>query len=135
MINSSAKGKRGERGWRDKLREHGFQAERGQQYHGGPDSPDVRCEELPIHWEVKHTQRLRLSEAYAQAQLEAKDDEIPVLAHRTNRSEWLVTLSADDFLIIIQRSDLINEPDPIGRTQPATGEPVRLPQRTEPDDG
>ena len=107
MINSSAKGKRGERQWRDKLREHGFDARRGQQYQGGPDSPDVVCEELPIHWEVKHTEHLRLREAYGQACLEAEHPQIPVVAHRSNRDDWLVTLSADDFLTIIRRSDLL----------------------------
>lgn len=48
MINSRQKGKRGERLWRDQLREQGFTARRGQQYAGGIESPDVICEELSI---------------------------------------------------------------------------------------
>jgi hypothetical protein len=57
-VNSRAKGCRGEREWRDMLREAGFlKARRGQQFSGGSDSPDVVCEELPtIHFEVKRVE-------------------------------------------------------------------------------
>lgn len=68
MPNSRSKGKRGELMFRDKLREHGFTARRGQQFAGGPDSPDVICEELDnrFHFEVKNTAVLRLSDALEQ---------------------------------------------------------------------
>ena len=46
MINSRAKGARGERQWRDELRAQGYTDKRGQQFAGGQDSPDVICEEL-----------------------------------------------------------------------------------------
>ena len=46
MINSRAKGARGERMWRDQLRAEGYTAKRGQQHAGGQDSPDVVCEEM-----------------------------------------------------------------------------------------
>ena len=109
MINSKDKGKRGERQWRDKLREHGFQAWRGIQYQGGPDSPDVVCKALSgFHFEVKYTNRLRINEAYKQACVDAKGGKIPVLAHRSNRDSWLITLNSDDFLMILRRSDLID---------------------------
>lgn len=107
MINSKTKGKVGERSFRDKLREYGFAAERGVQYQGSPDSPDVSCPGLPIHWEVKFVQRLELYAALAQAQLDCDLDKIPVLAHRKNRTGWYVTLSADNFLDICRRSDIV----------------------------
>jgi len=46
MINSRAKGARGERQWRDQLRAEGYTAKRGLLFAGGQDSPDVICEEL-----------------------------------------------------------------------------------------
>lgn len=49
---SRDKGARGEREFRDLLREHGFEARRGQQFAGGNDSPDV-VTDLPCHVEVK----------------------------------------------------------------------------------
>jgi Holliday junction resolvase len=104
-MNSCQKGKRGERGFRDKLVEHGFPATRGRQFQGSPDSPDVKCPSLPFHWEVKHVERLDLYGAVERAIIDA-GARVPVVAHRRNRSEWLVTLRADDFLNIVRRSDL-----------------------------
>ena len=98
MINSIKKGKRGELEFRDVLRRHGFVAERGQQRRGGPDSPDVQCEELPMHFEVKLVDRLDLRGAYAQACNDCGSGRTPVVAHRCTRGEWMITLSAEDFL-------------------------------------
>lgn len=56
MTNSCAKGKRGERMWRDELRAMGFGSDtrRGQQFSGGKDSPDVVFPALAhLHCEVK----------------------------------------------------------------------------------
>lgn len=103
-INSCRKGKVAERSFRDKLVEFGFPATRGRQYQGSPDSPDVKCPSLPFHWEVKHVERLDLYGALLAAIRDA-GERIPVVAHRRNRSEWLVTLRADDFLDIVRRSD------------------------------
>lgn len=46
-MNIRAKGARGERQWRDELRSNGYEARRGQQFCGSPESPDVVCEALP----------------------------------------------------------------------------------------
>lgn len=105
MTNSLQKGKRGERGFRDKLREFGFDAERGAQRSGSPDSPDIKCE-LPFHFEVKFRERLQLRDAYDQSASQA-GHKIPVVAHRSNREPWMITISADDFLRLVQHSDLI----------------------------
>ena len=50
-MNSRNKGKRGELEWRDVIRSHGYEARRGQQFSGSPDSPDV-VTDLPYHFEV-----------------------------------------------------------------------------------
>ena len=55
-MNSKDKGKRGERMAAAKFREHGFDARRGVQYSGGPDSPDVVGPE-GLHIEVKFTEK------------------------------------------------------------------------------
>ena len=79
-MNCCEKGKRGERDWRDELRAHGYEARRGQQFSGSPDSPDVVCPALPgFHFEVKHTERLNVHEAMAQAIDDAVDN-VPVVA-------------------------------------------------------
>ena len=94
---SREKGKRGERAVAALFREYGFtEAKRGQQYHGGPDSPDVVG--VPgLHIEVKRTERLNLYDALAQAKRDA-GEELPVVIHRKNDSEWVVILSFDDFM-------------------------------------
>lgn len=56
-MNSRDKGKRGEREFASLLREHGFDARRGQQFAGGADSPDVVSDALAwLHVEVKRVQ-------------------------------------------------------------------------------
>ena len=96
-MNSCQKGKRGERAWRDELLAHGYQARRGQQFSGSPDSPDVVCPDLPgLHFEVKVVEKLNLGQAMDQAARDASA-RIPVVAHKRNRGPWLVTMRADDW--------------------------------------
>jgi hypothetical protein len=104
MTNSNAKGKRGERAWRDELRDAGFlKARRGQQFAGGHDSPDVICPELPgLHFEVKYTQRLDVYGAVIQATSDAKAHQLPVVAHRRNNASWLVTMRSDVFFKMVK---------------------------------
>jgi Holliday junction resolvase len=108
MINSKDKGKRGERMFRDVLREHGFTgSRRGQQFSGSSESPDVICPELPgIHWEVKYTESLRLYDAIAQAKHDA-NDKIPIVAHKKNHHDWYATISMKDLLEIIKETELV----------------------------
>jgi hypothetical protein len=96
-MNSCQKGKRGERAWRDELIAHGYQARRGRQFSGSPDSPDVVCPDLrDFHFEGKTVERLRIHEAMAQAINDA-GGKIPVVAHKRNRGEWLITMRATDW--------------------------------------
>lgn len=96
-INSRAKGARGERELSSKLKEHGYETRRGQQYCGSNGDGDVVG--LPgIHIECKRVERLNLYDALAQARSDAKDGETPTVFHRKDRSEWLVTMSLDDWM-------------------------------------
>ena len=100
-MNSCQKGKRGERAWRDELVAQGYSARRGQQFSGSPDSPDVVCADLPgLHFEVKAVERLNVTEAMTQAVGDA-GGKVPVVAHKRNRGEWLVTMRAADWFAMV----------------------------------
>ena len=97
VVNSRDKGKRGEREWAKYLRAHFgcLEARRGQQFAGGPDSPDV-VDGIPgTHAEVKRTERLQLHASMVQAIGDAGDS-IPYVASRRSREDWLVTIKASD---------------------------------------
>lgn len=103
---SREKGKRGEREVAAILRAHGYDAHRGQQYHGGKDSPDVVG--LPgCHIEVKFTQAFHLWDALAQSASDCEGSgEIPLVVHRKAVKQgdkalpWVVVLTLEDFLRI-----------------------------------
>ena len=102
MVNSRAKGARGERLWRDELREAGFTARRGQQFAGGTDSPDVICEELKnLHMEVKCVQALNLDKACEQAERDA-GKKAWIVAHKKDRKHWKVTMDAGTFFQLLR---------------------------------
>ena len=93
---SRDKGARGERELAGELaRLLGVEARRGQQYRGGPDSPDVHLDIPDVHIECKRTERLRLYEALDQAIGDAAD-KVPVVMHRQNKRPWVVVLRLDD---------------------------------------
>lgn len=103
-MNSKQKGTRGERELAKVLRAHGFETRRGQQYCGANGDADVIG--LPnIHIECKRVERLNLYDAMAQSKSDAKQDEIPVVMHRKDKCDWLVTMSLDDFIEIYKESD------------------------------
>ena len=96
-MNSRNKGKRGELEAARILREHGYEARRSQQYAGINNDADVVG--LPgIHIEVKRVEKLNVDEALQQSIRDAKDDEVPVLMHRKNRTEWKITMLFDDWI-------------------------------------
>jgi len=110
-INSRAKGARGEREWRDQLRNAGFDARRGQQFSGGADSPDVICESLPgLHWEVKRVEAGNPYIWIAQAERDAGSKKMPVVAHKRNGQDWLCIMRAEDFFALLRETNqpLIN---------------------------
>lgn len=104
-MNSREKGKRGEREFAALLREHGFDARRGQQFAGGAESPDVVSESLPwLHIEVKRTQALNLADACAQAEGDSQGKPW-VVAHRRNHAPWLITMQAELFFELVRNRE------------------------------
>ena len=91
-INSREKGAKGERELARKLNEYGYESRRGQQYCGANGDADVVG--LPgVHIECKRVERLNIYDALAQSKSDARDGEIPVVMHRKNHCEWLVTMT------------------------------------------
>ncbi len=103
------KGKRGELLFRDECRKHGYYAHRGSQSNGAVIADVIG---LPgIHIEVKNVERLNLRAALAQSESDAKDGEIPIVAHKMNRKPWLVTLTADDWFKMYKAWNEFRRPD------------------------
>jgi hypothetical protein len=96
-VNSRNKGKVGEREFASLLREHGYDARRGQQFSGSPDSPDVVSDALAwLHVEVKRVQNLNLTDACVQAEGDAGGKPW-IVAHRRNHAPWLITMRSETF--------------------------------------
>ncbi len=95
--NSRQKGKRGELDAAESLRRlFCWTARRTQQFKGTSDSSDVEVAETPeAFWEVKREERLNVFKALATAVAEA-GGKLPVLMHRKNKTEWLVTVRLAD---------------------------------------
>lgn len=107
---SREKGKRGERKWRDALRDAGFRAERTgwmQSRGGSADLPDVQSEDLNIHFEVKTVEALRLNDALNQAQQDADGKPVAVV-WQPSRRESVICMPASDWVRCV-RGDLVND--------------------------
>lgn len=102
-INSRDKGARGERMFAALLREHGYEAERGCQHSGGKDSPDIKTNMPNVHWEVKFVEKLNIVTAMEQSKRDAGENEMPFVAHKRNRTEWLVTMRFTDFIELFKK--------------------------------
>lgn len=97
VKNGRQKGKKGELELAHVLRDYGYDTRRGQQYCGANGDADVVG--LPgVHIECKRVERLNLEDAVAQAQRDAKLDEMPVVMHRRNRGQWMVTMPLADWM-------------------------------------
>lgn len=106
-MNSRAKGARGEREFAAFLQELGVEARRGQQFSGGPGSPDVVAD-LPVHPEVKFTNALQMWPAIEQAEHDAKGKPWAVFTRRTTgpfgRRRWVAIVDAK-WLVQILKGD------------------------------
>ena len=104
MTNSRRKGAEGERQLARKLAEYGYDARRGQQYSGANGDADVIG--LPnVHIECKRVEKLNLDDALAQSIRDARENEVPIVAHRRNHTEWKVTMRLDDFIKLYRESN------------------------------
>ena len=95
-INSKKKGATGERELANRLQEYGYNCRRGQQYNGLEGEDVVGLDY--IHIECKRVERLDLGGAIYQARKDAKDNQLPAVFHRKNRSNWLVTMRLEDWI-------------------------------------
>jgi Holliday junction resolvase len=98
MVNSRAKGAAGERELSKVLSELlGTPFRRGVQYCGANGDADVVG--LPgVHIEVKRVQALNVSKAMQQAMSDSKGGDLPIVAHRKNHEQWMVTCCLDDLI-------------------------------------
>ena len=106
--SSQRKEAEGERELAEKLREYGYDIERGGSLSFGT-LPDLSG--LPrIHIECKRVDRLNVPAAMKQATLDAERlaDGLPALFHRRNRQPWLVTLRLDNFMQLYQENHNTN---------------------------
>lgn len=99
-VNSKQKGARFERKLASLFREYGYDdSRRTAQYCGNTgDASDVVG--LPgIHVEAKHQEQMRLYDWIDQAKRDSKDTgNIPVVFHKKNNAEILVTMQFDSFM-------------------------------------
>jgi hypothetical protein len=105
-TNSRAKGARVELEASKFLTSLGFPARRGQQFCGGPGSPDVVCETLDdVHVEVKGDESIdlgtkALADACKQAIADAGTHEWAVL-WKKNRTKWRLTYQGDHPFVLV----------------------------------
>ena len=114
-MNSRTKGKVGELEFAAFLRQHGFDARRGQQFAGGADSPDIVSEALAwLHIEVKRVEHFNLPKACSQAARDSAGKPW-IVAHRRNRGPWFITMDSDAC------HRLLNRAIPLFDLRPMTG--------------
>ena len=104
MSGSKSKGTRGEHEIEKILQDRGIRAYRNDQiFKGGKGNPDVYAEiaGIPLHIEVKRCERLNVPAAMHQAEDDAAENALPVVAHRRNREKWMITLRLDDLLDVL----------------------------------
>lgn len=106
-MNSRRKGKDGELELAEFLREHGWtEARRGQQFHGGGDSPDIVGGPKSIHIECKRVEAGNPYDWLDQAERDAEGTgKTAVVFHRRSRRDWIVVMSATDFMQMVARSE------------------------------
>lgn len=102
MANSRAKGARGELEAVAVLDAMGFDCRRTVQYNGKAGDADVVCEGLPVHFEVKRTERLSPYQFMDQAIRDAKARNIPCVMMKSNNKPWLVTVRAVDLIALAE---------------------------------
>ena len=101
-MNSNKKGKIGELELAAILKSYGYNCRRGQQYCGSNGDADVVG--LPgIHIECKRVERLDIYGAVEQSKNDAREGELPVVMHRKNKKEWLVTMPLEEWMRLYER--------------------------------
>ena len=72
-------------------------ARRAQQYCGTETSADLVCEGLNgVMVEVKRKQQMNIHKVMKEAQATSTDAQLPILLHRKDNEEWLLTIRLED---------------------------------------
>ncbi len=111
-MNVKRKGTAGENELAKLLRAAGIRAYRNDQiFKGGKDNPDVRAflDGHKLHIEVKRVEKLNVPEAVNQAIRDAAAGALPIVAHRRNREQWLVTVPLMPLLELLKTGGIIND--------------------------
>ena len=101
-INSREKGARYERYIAHKLRDYGYEAERGVQHQGGKDSPDVKHNMPRLHIEAKNVEALNIWKALEQSRRDSGEDEMPIVIFTRNREQDYVAMPFESFMELYQ---------------------------------
>ncbi len=96
-LNSRKKGKVGELEACQKLAElFGWAAQRSQQFCGRAGDDDIKVAQTPsLFWEIKREQNCNVHKAMQRASEDA-GRRCPVLMHRKNHTDWLLTIRLSD---------------------------------------
>ena len=105
MVNSKRKGNNGEREFAKLCRFEGYDTRRGQQYHGLEGEDIVGLD--GVHVEVKRVQRLNVDAAMLQSIADA-NGKMPIVAHRKNHCEWLITMRFSDWINLFREWECHN---------------------------
>lgn len=109
-MNVKRKGSAGERELAEILRGAGIRAVRNDQiFTGGRENPDIAAEIAgqKLHVEVKRQEKLNVHEAVAQAVRDAAAGTLPIVAHRRNREQWLVTIPLEPLMVLMTERGII----------------------------
>ena len=128
-INSRQKGKRVEREAAHKMNEvlGASDWKRTQQNAGSPDAPDIKSDNFPrLIIEVKGCQQLNIFKAMEQSVGYCTKQSLPVVMHKKNGTEFLITIRADDMLkfaryVSNSADDMAFEADMAGPDNPPDG--------------
>lgn len=102
---SRDKGKRGEREVAKIFHDAGYPARRSVQYNGRPGTAADVIGVPGMHLEIKFVEKESVRAWYKQAERDAAaspEQKKPVVVHRKSREPWLVTLSLEDFVRLLE---------------------------------
>jgi hypothetical protein len=111
-VNSRRKGKTGELEAAHTLKElFGWAARRRQQFSGNAGDDDLMVDQTPgLFWEVKRVQRLNVPKTVQVAAKQA-GRKTPVVMHRVDRGEWLLTIRLSDLPRLVHAYETaLNDP-------------------------
>lgn len=99
MVNSRDKGKRFERLVAGLFKAHGYEARRGQQYSGANGDADVvGVPHIHIECKARENGHGAAYDWMSQAKADAREGELPVVIHKKNNCNVLVTMEFEDWV-------------------------------------